>query len=110
MPGFRKDELFEFDFDPRNSEAAAGDPGQIRGKPFQQLSRNPAGLGPEHLAEGVIVDGFAQIVAGGGPGKGGHGEDGGAKNGLGFPSLGVGHAEMAEELQIDNGERSGHGV
>ena len=110
MAGLRQDELFELDFDPGKPEASAGDPGQIRGEAFQQFARDTTGLRAEDLAESVVVDGFAQIVAGGGPGKGGHGEDGGAKDGLGFAALGVRDAEMAGELQIDNGERGGHGV
>ena len=107
--GFRQDEFFELDFDPGKAEAAAGGPGKIRGEPFEQFAGDAAGFGLEHLAKGVIVDGFAQIVPGGGPGEGRNGKDGGAEDGLGFAALGVRDAEMAGELQIDKGERGGHG-
>ena len=41
--------------------------------------------------------------------EGRNGKDGGAEDGLGFAALGVRDAEMAGELQIDKGERGGHG-
>ena len=110
MPGFRQNEFFELDFDPGKAEAAAGGPGKIRGEPFQQFAGDAAGFGLQNLAERVVIDGFAQIVPGGGPGEGRNGKDGGAENGLGFAAFGVGHAEVARELQVDNGERGGHGV
>ena len=66
MPGFRQNEFFEFNFDPGKAEAAASDVGEVGGKPLEKLAGDAAGFGLEHLAKGVIVDGFAQIVAGGG--------------------------------------------
>ena len=92
------------------AEAAAGGPGKIRGEPFEQLAGDAAGLGLKDFTEGVVIDGFSQIVPGGGPGERRNGKDGGAENGLGFAAFGVGHAEVARELQVDNGERGGHGV
>ena len=110
MAGLGEDEFLQFQLNPGKAEVAAGGPGQVGGKAFEQLAGSPTGLGLEDFTEGVVIDGFPQIVPGGGPGKGGYGKDRGAKDGLDFSALGVGHAEMAEELQIDNGERSGHGV
>ena len=95
MAGLRQDELFELDFDPGKPEASAGDPGQIRGEPFEQFAGDAAGFGLKDFTEGVVIDGFAQIVPGGGAGKGRNGKDSGAENGLGFAPFGVGHAEMA---------------
>ena len=110
MPGFRQNEFFEFNFDPGKAEAAASDVGEVGGKPLEKLAGDAAGFGLKNFAKGVVVDGFAQIVPGGGAGKGRNGKDSGAENGLGFAAFGVGHAEVAGELQVDKGERGRHGV
>ena len=110
MPGFRQDEFFEFDFDPRKAKPAAGGPGEIRGEAFQEFAGGAAGFDLEDLTEGVIVDGFAEVVPIGGLGKGRDGKNGGAEDGLGFTPFGIGDAEMAGQLQINKRERGSHGL
>jgi len=110
MPSLRQDELFELDFDPGKAKAATGNPGEIGGQTFQQFARGFAGLSAENLAEGVVIDSLFQIVPGSSPREGGHGKDGGAKDGLGFSALGIGHTEMAGQFQINQGESGRHGV
>ena len=109
MSGFRENELFEFDFDPGKTEAADGRTGEIRGEAFQQFAGSSMGLSPKQVAEGMVIHGFVQIVPGGRPGKGRHGKNSSAEDGLGFSALRVRYAEVAAELQIDKGQGGRHG-
>ena len=110
MPCFRENELFQLQFDPGKSKAAASRAGEIRGQAFQEFSWGSTGFGPEQIGEGMVVDGFSQIVPGGGPGERGNGENGSAEDRLRFPALGIGDAKMAGQLEIHEGEGGGHGV
>ena len=109
MAGFGQNELFEFDLDPGELKTVTGHAGQIHGQPLQKFAGKSPGFGLQNLAEGMIVDRFAQIIPGGRTGQRGYGKDGGAENGLAFAALGIRHAEVAGELEIDEGKRGGHG-
>lgn len=109
MAGFGKNVFFQLQLDPGESESLAGGAGKIRGKAFEELAGNSSGLGTENFAQGVVIDGLTQIVLRGRAGQGGNGKNSRAENRLGLAAFGIRHAKMAGELQVNEGERGGHG-
>ena len=110
MACFRQNEFFQLQLDPRQAKTATGHAGQIHDEPLEKFAGNPPGFGLQNLAQGVVVDRFAQIIPGSRTGQRGHGKNGGAEDSLAFPALSIRHAEVAGELKIDEGKRGRHGV
>ena len=110
MACFRQNKLFQLQLDPGKAETATSHAGQIQDEPLEKFAGNPPGFGLQNLAQGVVVDRFTQIIPGSRTGQRGHGKNGGAEDGLASPALGIRYAEMAGELEIDEGKRGRHGV
>ena len=108
MAGFGQNEFFELDLDPGELKTATGHAGQIHGQSLQKFAGKPPGFSLQNLAQGMVVDRFVQIVSGGGLGQGGHGKDSGAEDRLPLAALGIRHANVAGELEIDEGKRGRH--
>lgn len=109
MAGFGDDEFFDFDFDPRGGEVLEGDRGEIGGKCFDQFALFGLGGFSEELAEVEVVEGVLDVVGLSGFFQIGDGNSDGAEEFLGFGSFLVGHADPAEEFQINKGKSGGHG-
>ena len=88
----------------------AGRAGEVAGEPLEKFAGRPPGLGCQHPAEGVIVDGMAKVIALGGLGEGRNGKDGGTENLLRLAALGSGNADAARELQVNEGESCAHNL
>ena len=109
MAGFRDDEFFDFDFDPRGGEVLEGGRGEIGGKGFDQFALFGLSSFSEELAEVEVVEGVLDVVGLSGFFQIGDGNRGGAEKFLRFDSFLVGHADPAEEFEVDQGESRSHG-
>jgi hypothetical protein len=108
MAGFGQDKLFQLQFDPGKPARPAGGSGQIASKSFEELAGDSPGFGLQDLAESVVIGRFPQVIGGGCLGERGNRKDNRAENLLGFAPLGSGHAQVAGELQVDEGEGGWH--
>ena len=89
---------------------AKRDTGQVCGKAFEQLAGSPAGLPLQDLAEGMVVDGFPQVVGSGSRSHVRNWKPGREEHCLRFTTLSIRHAEMAGKFEFDDRERSGHEI
>jgi len=109
VTGFRQDELLEFDFDPRGGKVLEGGLGEVGGKSLDEFTFFGLGGFSEELAEVEVVEGVLDVVGLSGFFQIGDGNSDGAEEFLGFGSFLVGHADPAEEFQINKGKSGGHG-
>ena len=108
MAGFRDDEFFDFDFDPRGGEVLEGGRGEIGGKGFDQFALFGLGSLAEELAEVKVVEGMLDVICLSGFFQIGDGNGGGAEEFLGVGSLLFRNTDVTEEFKVDQGESRSH--
>ena len=108
MAGFRDDEFFDFDFDPRGGEVLEGGRGEIGGKGFDQFALFGLSGFSEELAEVEVVEGVLDVVGLSGFFQIGDGNGGGAEKFLRVSSLLLRNSDVAEEFKVDQGESRSH--
>ena len=109
VAGFGQDEFFEFEINPRDWKMSEGGLGEIVSESFNQFTLFGLGGLSEELAEVEVVEGLLDVVSLSGFFQIVDGNGGGAEKFLRFGSFLVGHADPAEEFQINKGKSWGHG-
>ena len=109
VAGFGQDEFLEFEINPRDWKMSEGGLGEIVGKSFDEFALFGLSGFSEELAEVEVVEGVFEAIVLSGLFEVGNRKNGGAKKFLGFGSFLVGHADPAEEFQINKGKSWGHG-
>ena len=109
VAGFGQDEFLEFEINPRDWKMSEGGLGEIVGKSFDEFALFGLSGFSEELAEVEVVEGVLDVVGLSGFFQIGDGNRGGAEKFLRFDSFLVGHADPAEEFQINKGKSWGHG-
>ena len=109
MAGLGENEFLQLQIHPGKGEGCEGSLGEIGRQRFDEFTLFSAGGFSEELAEVVVVDRLGKVVGLGGFFQIGNRKNGGAEKFLGFGSFLVGHADPAEEFQINKGKSWGHG-
>jgi hypothetical protein len=86
-----------------------GNLSEVVSKSFDEFPFFGLGSLAEELAEVEVVEGVLDVVGLSGFFQIGDGNSDGAEEFLGFGSFLVGHADPAEEFQINKGKSGGHG-